>query len=107
MGNGGIIIAVILLVVAVGLSLVFALVSLFSNLQESKKTLISIVGLAVVVIIGFALAGGELPQFAIDRGISASQYKMIGGVINIALIASVVTVILIIGDFILGLTRRN
>jgi len=59
------------------------------------------------VIIGFALAGGELPQFAIDRGINASQYKMIGGVINIALIASAAMIVLIVGDFILGLTRRN
>lgn len=106
MSNGGIIIALGLLILAVGLSVIFSIVGLLSNFEESKKALLGVVGLAVLVIIGFALAGGELPQFAIDRGINAKQYKLIGGIINTAVIATVGMVVFLVVDAILGLIRN-
>jgi uncharacterized protein (DUF486 family) len=109
MGNGGIIIAIILLVITVALWIVFALKSLLSNFEQSKKSLLGIVALAVIAIIGYALASGgpNIPQFAIDGGISASQYKLVGAIINLSLFATIATIILTVGSFIKGFLSRN
>lgn len=106
MGNGGIYIAIILLIIAVVAALVRPVYDLFTDFAESKKALIGILGVGVLVLIGFALAGGELPQYAIDAGISAKEFRMIGAVINTALIATVIVVVYLVVDIILGIVRN-
>lgn len=106
MGNGGILLAVILLIVTFGAAIIGSILNMLSDLESAKKALIGILGLVVLLLIGFALAGGEVPQYAVEQGITPKSYKMIGAVINTALIASTIVGVYIVVDLILGMIRR-
>lgn len=108
MGNAGILIALGLLGVALAITVIFSLLNLFSDFEGSKKGILGFVALAVLIIIGFALSSvpSQLPGFAIEKSITPGQYKAIGGVINTALIATVLMGVIIVVDFISGLVRR-
>lgn len=105
MGNGGIYLALALLVIAIAVTVIFPLINLFTNFAEAKKALLSVAGLIVIVLIGYALAGNDLPEFAQDAGITLGQYKMIGAIINTAIIATLIMVGYIIVDLIMGFVR--
>lgn len=105
MGNGGIYIALVLLGIAIAVSVIFPIIQTLTNFAEAKKALLGIAGLAVVVLIGFALAGGELPAYAADKGISASQFRLIGALVNTALIATALVAAYIVLDLILSIIR--
>ncbi|MGB5204691.1 MAG: hypothetical protein WBN63_10920, partial [Eudoraea sp.] len=69
------IITYILLAIAVAVSLLFTLKSLFANPQSLKKTLMVIGGFIVVVIISYVLASGtdvSIEEMA-NRGIATSE----------------------------------
>ncbi len=106
MGNGGIYIAVILLIITFGAAILGSFLELINDPAAAKKSLIGILGLVVLLLIGFALAGGEVPQFAVDKGITPQDYKMIGAVINTALIAAAIVGVYIVVDLISGMFRR-
>ncbi|MGB5460703.1 MAG: hypothetical protein WBM91_11760 [Eudoraea sp.] len=69
------IITYLLLAIAVAVSLLFTLKSLFANPQSLKKTLMVIGGFIVVVIISYVLASGtdvSIEEMA-NRGIATSE----------------------------------
>ena len=106
MGNTGIIIALALLGIAVAVSVLFPIFHMLTNFEEAKKALVGIAGLAVLLLIGFALAGGDVPQYAVDEGISASQFRIIGALINTALIATFIVGAYLIIDVIISVVRN-
>lgn len=106
MGNGGLIIAIILLIVAIVASIIRPLYDLATDFAESKKALIGVLGLVVLVLIGFALAGGEVPQYAVEKGISAKEFRMIGAAINTAIIAIVIVAVYLVVDIVLNIVRN-
>lgn len=110
MRDGGIPIAAVLLVIAVVASLVKPLINIVTNFEESKKALLGIVGLVVVFLIGYALSNGELTEnmlkLPVEDQPSASLLKLIGAGINTALIATVIMVVYLVVDLLMGIVRN-
>jgi hypothetical protein len=106
LGNGGIILALVLLAIAVATAIIFPIIQIVTNFGESKKSLAGVLGLAVVVAIGYALAGGTVPAYAVEQGISASQFKLIGALVNTAIIATTVVSAYIVIDLIVSIIRN-
>jgi len=106
MGGAGIYIAMALLVIAIAVSLIFPLINMFTDFGEAKKALMGVGGLLVLVLIGFALASGELPEYAADKGISSMQFRMIGAMINTALLATAVMAFYLVFDIVIGIVRN-
>lgn len=97
----------ILLGIAIVFSLVFSLMTLFSNPASLKKTLFVVVGFVLVVIIAYVLADGtdvSIQQMA-DRGIETSEttIRRIGTGINVFFILTVIAV----GAMIWGGVRKT
>lgn len=106
MGNGGIIIALVLLGIAIAVSVLFPIYHTLTNFSEAKKALLGLAGLVVLLLIGYALAGGELPQYAADKGITASEFRLIGAMINTAIIATALVSVYIVIDVLTGIVRN-
>lgn len=106
LGNGGIILALVLLGVAVASAVIFPLIQMITNFQEAKKSLAGFAGLALVVAIGYALAGSGVPEYAAAKGITASEFRLIGGLVNTALIATGLVAAYIVVDLIVGIIRN-
>lgn len=105
LGNGGIILALVLLGIAVAASVIFPIIQTITNFGESKKSLAGFGGLLLVLVIGYVLAGSEVPAYAAEKGIDASQFKLIGGMINTAIIATALVSAYIIIDLLVGIIR--
>lgn len=105
MGNAGIIIALVLLGIAIAVSVIFPLFHTLTNFEESKKALLGIAGLAVILLIGFALAGGEVPAYAAKEGITASEFRFIGALVNTAIIATALVAVYIVIDVVISIVR--
>ena len=106
MGNAGIYIAMVLLVVAIAVSLLFPIFNMLTNFEESKKALIGFAGLAVLALIGYALAGSVVPDYAVEKGISSGEFKLIGGIINTAIIATGIVAAYIVFDILMDIIRN-
>lgn len=106
MGNTGILIALGLLAIAVATAVLFPIFNMLTNFDEAKKALVGVAGLAVLLLIGFALAGGEVPQYAVDEGITAGQFRLIGALINTAVIATFIVGAYLIIDVIISVVRN-
>ena len=83
-------ITLIMLGLTIVVSLIFPLIKTLNNPKESMKSLLGIAGLLVVLLVFFALPIGELPQMAIDAKISVREFKLVGALINTALLSVVV-----------------
>jgi hypothetical protein len=106
MGNAGIYIAEILLFIAIGISVLFAIYQMATNFNESKKALVGIAGLAVVMLIGYALAGSEVPAYAAEKGITGGQFRFIGALVNTAIIATAIVAVYIVIDVLMSIVRN-
>jgi len=106
MGNAGIYIALVLLAIAIAVSVLFPIFHMLTNFDEAKKALVGVAGLVVLVLIGFALASGTVPEYAVEKGITSSQFKMIGAIINTAIIATAIVAVYIVADLLMGIIRN-
>ena len=106
MGNGGVMIALVLLGIAIAVSVLFPIFNMLTNFEESKKALIGVAGLGVLVLIGFALASGDVPTWAADEGISSGQYKLIGAIVNTAIIATAMVAVFIVIDILRDIVTK-
>ncbi len=104
--NVGLPIAYVLLGIALLVSIIFPLLSLITNFGEKKKALLGFAALAVLILIGLALAGNTLPDFASKAGLSLMQFKLISAGIFTAILATVGLLGFIIFDGIMGLFRN-
>ncbi len=104
--NVGLPIAYILIIVVLVLTLGFALLNIITDFASAKKAIISFFGVVVVVLIGFAMAGSEVPAYLTKHDISLSLYKWISAGLFVAGLGTVVAFGYLILDLLLGIVRN-
>ena len=81
----------------VGVAVLAAVVLPLMNAAGNPKALLrsgmGIVGLVVLFFVGYALSSGDLLQTSMDRGVTSSGQKMIGGLIILTYILTVMAVL--------------
>ena len=104
--NIGLPISYVLLIAALVLTLGFALMNIMTDFASAKKAIISFFAVVVVMLIGFATAGSEIPGYLTRFDISLSLYKWISAGLFVAGLGTVIAFGYVIVDLLLGIVRN-
>ncbi|MCG2461533.1 hypothetical protein K8352_12295 [Flavobacteriaceae bacterium F89] len=100
----------VLLAIAIIASLLFALAKLFSSPESLKKTLLTLAGFVVVVVVAYVFASGSDVDIAglAKNGIHTTEgtVKAIGAGLNVFLILTLVAVVLMVIPGVKGLFSK-
>lgn len=105
-GTIGIPLALLLIVLAVVLSLVFPVLNVVTNTQGAKKSLASVGVMALVFIVAYVISSSDLPIYASKAGVSSSQFKLISAGLNTFLITLALTVVVLVYDIVKGFVNK-
>lgn len=86
----------VLLIAAVLVAVVFPIIHLVGDFKKARTALLGILGLAVILGIGYVMSPGELGEAAIKMEVSSTVVKIVGGgitatfiLVGLAIVAAV------------------
>ncbi|NLF41487.1 MAG: hypothetical protein GX587_02210 [Bacteroidales bacterium] len=98
--NIGIYLTYVLLGICVLVALVFPLVQLVTNFSKAKTAVFGILGLAIIVVLGYLFSSTEVSEVAIKMGVGPNGVRLIGAgmittyiLMGIALLAAILSTV--------------
>lgn len=105
-GTIGIPLALVMIVVALALSVVFPVLDVIKHFDQAKKSLIGVGAMVAIFVIAYVTSSSDLPPYAAKANVSPSQFKLISAGLSTFLITLLLTVVVVIYDVVRGFVNR-
>lgn len=105
-GTIGIPLALVMIVVALALSIVFPVLDVIKHFDQAKKSLLGVGAMLAIFLIGYVTASSDLPEYAIKANVTSSQFKLISASLTTFLITLLLTIVVVVYDIVKGFVNK-